>query len=178
MLTSRLLDFVLGLADRWSSHLDRYRGKVLLKRCSSAGTSVRFRMPLVIYQPESISFGSRVDVGENVVIRGGGGISMGDDVLIAAGAAILSQGHPIEPPRWGRVVSGSIRIGNEVWIGTNAVVLPGVTIGNGAIVAAGAVVSRDVPPYSIVAGVPAKVIRNIATPSKSSEERLDDTSGH
>jgi acetyltransferase-like isoleucine patch superfamily enzyme len=178
VLISRLLDFVLGLADRWSLRVDGYRSKVLLERCSSAGTAVRLRMPLVMYQPESISFGSRVDVGENVVIRGGGGISIGNDVLIAAGASIISQEHPIEPPRWGRVVSKAVRIGNEVWIGVNAVVLPGVTIGDGAIVAAGAVVTRDVPPYAIVAGVPAKVIRNIATPLQSSEERLGDISGH
>jgi acetyltransferase-like isoleucine patch superfamily enzyme len=118
-------------------------------------------MPLVIYHPECISFGSRVDVGENVIIRGGGGIFIGNDVLIAAGAALMSQGHPIDPPRWGRNVSKPISIGNEVWIGAHAVVLPGVTIGDGAVVAAGAVVSRDVPSYAVVAGVPARVIRTI-----------------
>lgn len=120
----------------------------------------------MIYHPECISFGSRVDVGENVVIRGGGGIFIGNDVLIAAGAAIMSQGHPLSPPRWGRNVSKPISIGNEVWIGAHAVVLPGVTIGNGAIVAAGAVVSRDVPSYAVVAGVPARVIRTIEHPEE------------
>lgn len=137
----------------------------LLERCLSVGASVRLRMPLVIYHPECISFGSRVDVGENVVIRGGGGVVIGNDVLIAAGAAIMSQGHPISPPRWGRNISNSIRIGNDVWIGANAVVLPGITIGDGAIVAAGAVVSRDVPSYAVVAGVPARVIRTIDSDS-------------
>lgn len=144
----------------------------LLERCSSVGSSVRLRMPLVIYHPECISFGSRVDVGENVIIRGGGGISIGNDVLIAAGAALVSQGHPICPPRWGCNVSKPISIGNEVWIGAHAVVLPGVTIGDGAVVAAGAVVSRDVPSYAVVAGVPARVIRTIEPPVKSGGEHI------
>jgi acetyltransferase-like isoleucine patch superfamily enzyme len=105
--------------------------------------------------------GDSVDIGENVIIRGGGGITVGSRVLIAAGAAIVSVGHPIRPPRWGVTIGNPIVIGDEVWIGINAVVLPGVTIGEGAIVAAGAVVTKDVPPYSIVAGVPAKVIKHI-----------------
>lgn len=133
----------------------------LLERCASVGVQVRLRMPVVIYQPECLSFGDRVDVGENVTIRAGGRVSMGNDVLIAVGVAIISQGHPISPPRWGRVVSKPVRIGSDVWIGANATVLPGVTIGDGAIVGAGAVVTHDVPAYSLVAGVPARVIRQI-----------------
>jgi acetyltransferase-like isoleucine patch superfamily enzyme len=62
----------------------------------------------------------------------------------------------LKPPKGGR---SAVDIGNDVWIGTNAVILRGVTIGDGAIVAAGAVVTKDVPPYAIVGGVPAKIIR-------------------
>ena len=134
-------------------------------------------MPLVICHPECISFGSRVDVGENVIIRGGGGIVIGSDVLIAAGAVITSQGHPIRPPRWGRNVSRPISIDNEVWIGAHSVVLPGVTIGNGTIVAAGAVVSRDVPSYTVVAGVPARVIRTIEPPEETRGDATTSNSG-
>jgi acetyltransferase-like isoleucine patch superfamily enzyme len=127
-------------------------------------------MPLVICHPECISFGSRVDVGENVVMRGGGGIYIGNNVLIAAGATLASQGHPTCPPRWGRVVSKPVRIGNEVWIGANATILPGVTIGDGSIVAAGAVVTHDVPSFSIVAGVPARVIQTIEENHKTTAD--------
>lgn len=133
----------------------------ILDRCFAVGFSVRFRMPIFIYQPELVSFGNRVDVGENVVIRGGGGVSIGDNVLIAAGAAIISQGHPIVPPRWNSVISNEVRIGDEVWIGANAIILPGVTVGDRSIIAAGAVVTQDVPPSCTVAGVPARVIRII-----------------
>lgn len=131
----------------------------------------------MIYHPECISFGNRVDVGENVIIRGGGGISIGNDVLIAAGAALVSEGHPVNPPRWGRNVSKPVRIGNEVWIGANAVVLPGVTIGDGSIVAAGAVVSRDVPGNVVVAGVPARVIRAIELPKDAEIDATASKSG-
>ncbi len=124
---------------------------------------------MFFYQPELVSFGNRVDIGENVVIRGGGGVSFGNDVLVAAGAAIMSQGHPIVPPRWGCVISKPVRIGNDVWIGANATILPGVTIGDGSIVAAGAVVTHDVPSFSIVAGVPARVIRTIEVNHKTTD---------
>lgn len=130
-------------------------------RFARVGERVSLRFPMVVYDPEKISIGSFVDIGENVVIRGGGNISIGSHVLIAAGSVVTSVGHPEQPPRWGKTVAGPIVIGDEVWIGANAVVLPGTTIGNGAIVAAGAVVTRDVPPYSIVAGVPARVIKQI-----------------
>jgi acetyltransferase-like isoleucine patch superfamily enzyme len=145
----------------------------LRERFLSVGRSVRLRMPLSIYHPEYVSFGSRVDIGENVVIRGGGGVVIGNDVMIAAGTMITSQGHPISPPRWGRNISSPISIGNEVWIGANAVILPGVTIGDGAIVAAGAVVSRDVPSYTVVAGVPARVIRTIERPLSGGSSPID-----
>lgn len=155
----------------------RLETMLLLERCSSVGFSVRLRMPLVIYHPECISLGSRVDIGENVIIRGGGGVIIGNDVLIAAGVALVSEGHPVNPPRWGRNVSKPVRIGNEVWIGTNAVVLPGVTIGNGSIVAAGAVVSRDVPGNVVVAGVPARVIRTIEPPKDTELDATASKSG-
>lgn len=141
--------------------VQRAAARVLLSRFRQMGERVRLRPPVIVYDPENISLGNFVDIGENVVLRGGGGIVIGSRVLIAAGAAITSVGHPVQPPRWGRTVAKPIVIGNEVWIGTNAVVLPGVTIGDGAVIAAGAVVTRDVPPYTVVAGVPARVIRQI-----------------
>ncbi len=163
IIWTRLRQIVFRLLQGLVRRYYRLKTLSLLERCLSVGPAVRLRMPLVIYHPECISFGSRVDVGENVIIRGGGGVYIGNDVLIAAGAILVSQGHPINPPRWGRVVSKPVQIGNEVWIGVNATILPGVTIGNNSIVAAGAVVSHDVPPNSIVAGVPARVIGDIGT---------------
>lgn len=153
-----LISYISQIPIRFYYALQR---RSILDRCFAAGFSVRFRMPIFIYQPELVSFGNRVDVGENVVIRGGGGVRIGDNVLIASGAAIISQGHPIVPPRWNLVISNEVQIGDEVWIGANATILPGVTVGDGSIIAAGAVVTRNVPSSCIVAGVPARVIRKI-----------------
>jgi len=162
-----IAEWMLGTAGSLLARFDRLanllRARHLLLRCAAAGADVHLRMPVVIYHPESLRFGSSVAVGENVVLRAGGGLTIGNRVLIAAGAAIVTVGHPLEPPRWGEVTAFPVVIGDDVWIGVNAVVLPGVTIGNGAVVAAGAVVTEDVPPFTLVGGVPARVLRNVDT---------------
>jgi acetyltransferase-like isoleucine patch superfamily enzyme len=98
-------------------------------------------MPVIIYHPEGLSLGDEVDVGEFVVLRASGGLTIGSRVLIAAHAVITTRGHPEEPPRHGRVVDAPVIIEDDVWIGAGAIVLPGVSIGRGSIVAAGAVVT-------------------------------------
>ncbi len=157
------------------SRIDRLAGllraRYQLSRCAEAGAEVRLRMPVIIYHPESLRLGTKIDIGENVVLRAGGGLTIGDRVLIAAGAAIVTVGHPIALPRWNKNTTAPVRIGDDVWIGVNAVVLPGVTIGNGAVVAAGAVVTEDVPPFSVVGGVPARVISTIESNQTSGVSR-------
>lgn len=145
-------------------HLRAHR---LLSRCAQVGAEVRLRMPVVVYAPERMRLGSQVDIGENVVLRASGGLVIGSRVLIAAGAMIVTTGHPLVPPRWNRSIEQPISIGDDVWIGAGALVLPGVTIGDGVVVAAGAVVSRDVPPFSVVAGVPAVVLKTIEPGARS-----------
>lgn len=90
-------------------------------------------------------------------------ILFGKNVLVGPGAKIMATNHGIEkngvPIVFQERVQGDVVIGDDVWIGSNAVVLKGVQIGDGAIIAAGAVVTKDVGPYSIVGGVPAKLIR-------------------
>ena len=114
--------------------------------------------------PEAgISIGASSYVGPNSVLFGGGGIEIGEAVLISPGVVITSHQHTFredgvdiqaQPLEFGRVV-----IDRDVWIGANATVLPGIRIGQGAVVGAGAVVSRDVPARSVVVGVPARVLR-------------------
>lgn len=84
-------------------------------------------------------------------------ISIGNDVSIGPEAAILTLQHDPQSPDFSDA-GGAVTIGDHVWIAYRAVILPGVTIGEGAVVAAGAVVTRDVEPYTIVGGVPAKPI--------------------
>lgn len=106
-------------------------------------------------------------------------ISLGDDVVISWGTTIVDHNsHAIDwrerardvldwqhgRKEWGAVKVAPVRIDDKAWIGFNAIILKGVTIGEGAIVAAGAVVTKDVPPYTIVGGNPAVVIRTLAGP--------------
>lgn len=114
-----------------------------------------------IIEPKFVSVGSNVYIGRRVSIYGGGGVDIGNDVLIANDCVLMSRNHQFS--RSQKINSQGfsykkITIKDDVWLGTKVIVLAGVTIGEGAIVAAGAVVTKDVEPYSIVAGVPAKII--------------------
>lgn len=150
------------MAEGWLRRIEAYRAQAILMRCAHVGEQVRLRMPVVVYAPEKLSIGSQVDIGEFVVIRANGGIRIGDRVLIAAHATLTTRGHPIALPRYGHVVDAPIVIEDDVWVGAAAVVLPGVTVGRGSIVGAGAVVTKDVPAETIVGGVPSRPIRGIA----------------
>jgi acetyltransferase-like isoleucine patch superfamily enzyme len=110
-----------------------------------------------------ISIGRNGFIGQGCVLYGAGLISIGDDVLISPGVVIASHQHSFEDPeiviRLQPTRMAEVVIESDVWIGSSATILPGVKIGRGAIVAAGAVVSRDIAPFEIVAGVPATRLR-------------------
>jgi acetyltransferase-like isoleucine patch superfamily enzyme len=111
----------------------------------------------------SIRIARRVWLGPYVVIYGHGGVEIGEQTLISMHCSILSSNHGVPPI--GKLIRDTAddlrptKIGRDVWIGANAVILGGVTIGDGAVVAAGAVVTKDVEPGAVVAGVPASLIR-------------------
>jgi acetyltransferase-like isoleucine patch superfamily enzyme len=122
-----------------------------------------------LYPEPSITIGDNAFIGHQTSFSVGKSIVVGHDCLIAGGVHIAdNDGHPLnyldrmkhQPPRMEDVME--VRIGNNVWIGNHAVILKGVTIGDRAIVGARAVVTHDVPPDTLVAGNPARVIRNLA----------------
>lgn len=111
----------------------------------------------------SIRIGKNVGINPYCVIYGHGGVSIGDDVMMGTSCVIVPANHvttrtDIPMNQQGMTCKG-ITIGNDVWLGARTVILDGVAIGDGAIVAAGAVVVNDVPSKAVVAGVPARTIR-------------------
>ncbi|HEY9345245.1 MAG TPA: sugar O-acetyltransferase [Inquilinus sp.] len=110
-----------------------------------------------------ISVGRNVFINQNCTFYDLGGLDIADDVMIGPNVSLITSGHPIEPAqRRACVVAKPIVIERNVWIAAGAIVIGGVTIGENSVVAAGSVVTRDVPPNSLVGGNPARVIRSIA----------------
>lgn len=120
-----------------------------------------------LFPPFYTDFGKNIAIGRNVFINSGchfqdqGGIAIGDGALIGHNVVLATVNHALEPEKRRRNRYAPIRIGENVWIGSNATILPGVTLGDWAVVAAGAVVTKDVPPMTVVGGVPARVLRTI-----------------
>lgn len=111
---------------------------------------------------ENIRVGRNVFINQNCTMYDLGGIDIADDVMIGPNVSIITSGHPIEPSqRRAFVTAKSIVIERNVWIAAGAIIIGGVTVGENSVVAAGSVVTRDVPPNTLVGGNPARVIRSI-----------------
>lgn len=120
-----------------------------------------------LFPPFSTDCGQNITIGRHTFINMGcsfqdwGGITIGEECLIGHNCTICTVNHSKDPKRRGDITCIPVNIGNRVWIGANVTILPGVSIGDGAIIAAGGVVNKNVKPNTIVAGVPAKTIKNI-----------------
>ncbi len=110
---------------------------------------------------QNITIGQRTFINMGCSFQDWGGIAIGDDCLIGHNCTICTVNHSKDPEQRGDMTCVPVQIGNKVWVGANVTILPGVSIGDGAIIAAGAVVTKDVEPNTIVAGVPAKMIKKI-----------------
>ena len=132
-----------------------------------------------MFPPFYTDCGRNIHFGKNVFLNSGcrfqdqGGITIGDRTLIGHNVVLATLNHNPDPVRRGNLLPAPIVIGEDVWIGANATVCPGVTIGNGAIVAAGAVVTRDVPANTVVGGVPAKVLKAIGINEQKEEMHME-----
>jgi acetyltransferase-like isoleucine patch superfamily enzyme len=131
--------------------------------------------------PQSgITIGSDSLIGEYSVVRGQGGVEIGDRVYTSPFTQIIAVNHIFDDPNRPFVEQGitaqGIVIEDDVWLGAGAVITDGVRVGKGAIVAAGAVVTKDVPPHTVVGGVPAKIIKTIDGSVNNSERTIFHTS--
>ena len=120
-----------------------------------------------MFPPFYTDCGKNINIGKNVFINScccfqdQGGITIGDGVLIGHKAVFATLDHTFIPEKRDSMIPKPIVIGKNVWIGANVTILGGVTIGDNSIIAAGAVVNKDIPPDSVAAGVPARVIKSI-----------------
>jgi acetyltransferase-like isoleucine patch superfamily enzyme len=158
-LTSYLAHVAHGLLDALPWPLRAWGWRLLL---GAMGRGVILEHHVFIRPPRFVALGDDVFVGRGTELWAHSqqaGITIGDHTLLGPGVLITTLGHrytALDLP----VEARPVTIGNRVWVGARAIVLPGVTIGEGAVVAAGAVVTADVPAWTIVAGIPARVIKS------------------
>lgn len=120
-----------------------------------------------VFVPFHTNFGKHIKLGKNVFINHAcsfldlGGITIEDDVLIGPRVNLITENHPVDPTKRKFLDLKGIVIKQNAWIGAGATILPGVTVGENSIVAAGAVVNKNVPPNTIVGGIPAKILKTI-----------------
>ncbi|WP_297083256.1 sugar O-acetyltransferase [uncultured Demequina sp.] len=127
------------------------------------GPGLDFRPPLYLEYRERMRFGTNVFINANLMILGSGEVTIGDNCLIGPEARFYTVNHAfdVEIRREGWERAFPITLEDDVWLGGSVVICPGVTIGRGSVVAAGAVVTKDVPPGVVVAGNPARVVREL-----------------
>jgi acetyltransferase-like isoleucine patch superfamily enzyme len=140
---------------------------VEIRNLLSQITASEIHESVTVFTPFHINYGKHTKIGKNVFINFDcvfldlGGITIEDNVLIAPKVSLLSEGHPISPDNRHSLTVAPIHIKKNAWIGANATILQGVTIGENAIVAAGSVVTNNVPNNTIVGGIPAKILKSI-----------------
>lgn len=122
---------------------------------------------VTLFPPFHTDFGRNTTIGRNVFINMGckfqdqGGLTIQDGALIGHNVVIATLNHPLDPAHRADVIPAPVVVGKGAWIGSNATILPGVTVGDGAVVAAASVVTKDVPAGALVVGSPARVRRRV-----------------
>ncbi len=121
---------------------------------------VVFHFCTEIRHPWLLRVGRGTIIGDRAILDARNGITMGENVNLSSNVSIYTEQHDHRDSYFGlnKRIKKRVNIGNRVWLGSNVIVLPGVTIGEGAVCCAGAVITKDVPPYSVVAGIPAKEV--------------------
>lgn len=130
-----------------------------------------------VFPPFYTDFGKNITVGKNVFINAcchfqdQGGITLGDNCLVGHNVVFATLNHGFAPEERQSMLPAPIVVGRNVWIGSNSTILQGVTIGDNSIIAAGSVVTKDVPANAIVAGVPARFIRSFSPEEEKQQKQ-------
>ena len=156
----------IELADRYNRTWAQDRGgaaEILPELLGGLGEGSEIRPPIHVDYGRYLTVGSRTFINYNFTALDVAAITIGDDVQIGPNVQLLTPTHPVEPaPRRDKLEAAQpITIGDNVWIGGGAIVLPGVTVGENSVIGAGAVVTRDVPPNVVVVGNPARVVKSL-----------------
>lgn len=132
----------------------RFFCKIIMRKFD---TSSSIRRNVDLRSPQRISIGAHCNINKHCILDGRGILTIGNNVDIAQDVFIWTEQHDYNSPNYDSIVA-SVVIHDYVWLASRSTILPGVTVGKGAVVASGAVVTKDVPDYMVVAGVPAKII--------------------
>ncbi len=173
--TSDVMDYQLSLLDKmveYNNTLPREqerRQKLLKELFGAVGDNCYIEAPYhANWGGKNVYMGNHVYANFNLTLVDDANIYIGNDVMFAPNVVLSTAGHPIDPSLRirGLQYNKEIHIGNNVWIGAGAMVMPGVTIGDNTVIGAGAVVTRDIPANVVAMGVPCKVIREIGEHDK------------
>lgn len=145
-----------------------YHDPARVRELLSALTGTAVDESVTLFPPFTSDFGRNITLGKRIFINSGcrfqdqGGVVIGDDCLIGHNTVLATLNHDLDPAHRTDLHPAPIVIGNNVWIGANVTVLPGVSIGENAVIAAAAVVTKDVPANAVVVGSPARVVRTLS----------------
>ena len=144
----------------WDVYATQFRREHFFKQLKACGKNCSVQWPIQVTGRSQVELGDDVSIASYVHMWGEGGIKIGNRVMIASHTAIASLTHDYsQHDMFNTIVKGKVTIDDDVWIGAHTVIVPGVTIGKGAVIGAGSIVTKDVEPFSIVAGSPAKLLK-------------------
>ena len=158
-----IADIFYRAFDRFMREYDDFRIRRIKRSLKSCGERVYISSKCIIWGESGLELGDDIDINSFTHIFATGGVKIGDGTLISSNCSLASVTHPINSEKRFEepIIEKPIIIGKNVWIGTGAIIVPGVTIGDHAIVGAGSIVTKDVQEKTIVVGNPAKFLRDV-----------------
>jgi acetyltransferase-like isoleucine patch superfamily enzyme len=158
-----LADIIFRIIDKIFRWHEEYRKKRLMQSLRYCGKGVSIRPDVTIFGTHNVILNDDVGINSFTHIFGAGGVHIGARTMISACCSITSVTHCEQIADRLVGIESPVIIEEDCWLGTGAIVLPGVRIGRGSIIGAGAVVTKDIPPMSVATGVPARVVRQVVS---------------